>query len=699
MLQEVRHRLAVRALMSILHLSGPGLPVQIILNLCCLAGLLVASTAAAQQPARPQSQIITPLTAPSVGHEPVAEMKVPTISDASVDWSAVRAALADIDPTPLSDHANNAPAIDSLTRLNAETATIFPNITVSPIPVLLPFDTGVFLRDAAHGAAADVGAYFSGFNASRFFFPGPSGYDATLSLSPTESPGMGLTFARPVDVQISGSALLYELDGPVVSDGVPVPELETDFPGIRRVLLESHVRYTFARFGVPYVVSLMCFDGAKSAHRLSCREADKVAVRFLKALHVVGGMPQSKPPVSTIQTIDRPKADSPDFTYYAPGDILPGTGMHGQNGRADSTVYAKIRFPMAQAPAYANSQSFMNWGDCDHSGRVSLGGGDYRCSVNLWLLVPDESKNYAYPWRDNFCEHRYYYVGQCPAGLGHQGQDIRPASCHSRVNNDGRCAPYQHDVVAVRDGIVMRAPGDRALYLVVDSPGEHLRFRYLHMDPQMLDAAGMVSGRAVSEGEVIGAVGNYGRRAGGTTYHLHFDVQVPTRQGWVFVNPYMTLVAAYERLIGGRGHMISAPRASAAGDDHAAAPPMQDNALPDGKPVPNSAAMSTAKASPDANVAPNILAESPVEASPNPRSERNSERETAGAEHCKTRIVKGHRGRRCGPDAAARRAGATHAHSVRSVGRRVSHEGHGARHHGRDLRTRHARGTSRHGRA
>ncbi len=33
-------------------------------------------------------------------------------------------------------------------------------------------------------------------------------------------------------------------------------------------------------------------------------------------------------------------------------------------------------------------------------------------------------------------------------------------------------------------------------------------------------------------------------------------MQVPTKVGWVFVNPYMTLVAAYERLIGERGTEI-----------------------------------------------------------------------------------------------------------------------------------------------
>jgi hypothetical protein len=55
---------------------------------------------------------------------------------------------------------------------------------------------------------------------------------------------------------------------------------------------------------------------------------------------------------------------------------------------------------------------------------------------------------------------------------------------------------------------------------------------------------------------VIGKVGNFFRRERGTTYHLHFDLQVPTKYGWVFVNPYMTLVAAYERLIRGRGQEI-----------------------------------------------------------------------------------------------------------------------------------------------
>jgi hypothetical protein len=51
-------------------------------------------------------------------------------------------------------------------------------------------------------------------------------------------------------------------------------------------------------------------------------------------------------------------------------------------------------------------------------------------------------------------------------------------------------------------------------------------------------------------------VSNYLDRPNGTTRHLHFDVQVFTRDGWLWVNPYVTLVSAYERLIGGRGREV-----------------------------------------------------------------------------------------------------------------------------------------------
>ena len=494
-------------------------------------------------------------------------MTSPRIVAVDVDWNAARAAFASFDQQqPAAGEAADAAPADALVRLNDATAKIFPKAAASGVPVLLPFDTAAFLRDRAQSTAGDDNAHVSGFRAPTFFYPGPSGYDAAFLLPPEDQGDLHLTFAKPVNVQMTGSAVIYELDGPAADQSSPVPDLERDFPGIRRVLLENRLRYIFTRFGVPYFVSIACFDGAGSTRRLSCREADHVAVRFLKTLNLVGGAPQTETAKTALATIEQPEQTSPDFTYYAPGDILPGTGMHGHSGKPDTTVYSKIRFPMAHAPAYTNSQSFGSWGNCDLTGRVSLGGrgreAAYRCRVNAVPLFNDETKNYTYPWRDNFCEHRHWSVSQCPAGLGHQGEDIRPSSCKLRNEGADRCEPYQDQVVAVRDGVAWRETGDEALYLTTDTPGEHIRFRYLHMNPHMLDFAGMVSGHEVAEGEVLGPVGDYGKREGGTTYHLHFDMQVLTRQGWVFVNPYMTLVAAYERLIGGRGQVVAAPALS-----------------------------------------------------------------------------------------------------------------------------------------
>jgi murein DD-endopeptidase MepM/ murein hydrolase activator NlpD len=119
-----------------------------------------------------------------------------------------------------------------------------------------------------------------------------------------------------------------------------------------------------------------------------------------------------------------------------------------------------------------------------------------------------------------------------------------------------RCLPYQHDVVAPADSMILRARKDEALLFFVNTSNAHLRVRYMHMSPERMDAAGLLSGRRVTRGEDVGQVGNYNDFAGGTTYHLHFDLQVPTEVGWSLVNPYMTLVAAYEHLLGARGREI-----------------------------------------------------------------------------------------------------------------------------------------------
>src|SRR6266850_7745603 len=75
----------------------------------------------------------------------------------------------------------------------------------------------------------------------------------------------------------------------------------------------------------------------------------------------------------------------------------------------------------------------------------------------------------AYPWHDNFCERRSYYVGQCPGGFGHQGQDIRAADCNPKSEGEDRCSPRHNEVVAVRGGAILRAPAQEAVYLIVNT--------------------------------------------------------------------------------------------------------------------------------------------------------------------------------------------------------------------------------------
>ena len=476
------------------------------------------------------------------------EMRSPRLSTAEVDWAAALATLNDnpeLRMTALGAAPRWRPGISRtppriLARLNAAMSQRLPGVAQSPVPVLLPFDTDALLRDQAAATAADADQrYLSGFQASTFFYAGPSGYDAVFSLR-TEAVAefSDIKFSEPIDVLISASALLYELDDPTPAAGAPVPALEADFPGIRRLIHEHHLRYTFVRFGVPYIVSTACFDAGVSRYRMPpCRAADRVLTHFLRALRIAGGTPKARRLVQPLP-MERPAEMSPAFSYRSPGRLLPGTGFRGQGGRADSTVYSQIRFPLAEAPAFVNSQMFQ--------------------SRNRPLVAnQDAPPNYSYPWRDNFCERRGFPVGQCPAGHGHQGQDIRTLPCPPGPGGE-RCSA-DRALVAVRDGAILRRPKQEAVYLFVNTANEHIRFRYLHMLPRKMDEDNLLSGRRVHEGEVIAQVGNFHKKEGGTPYHLHFDVQVPTRDGWVFVNPYMTLVAAYERLIGGRGEQILDP--------------------------------------------------------------------------------------------------------------------------------------------
>jgi len=494
------------------------------------------------------------------------EFRTPAISAVHVEWRAVLDQLRseiNTQPAVASDFTfsgqRRLPASDprsapALVQLNAVTSQLFTGIGRSAVPVLLPFDTAAFLDARQNGAPASlsVARYQADFRPADLFDAGPAGYDAVFSLEPGAGDGMSpRIFAKPVEVQITGSILTYDIRDPLGGKGEPVKALSAQFPDLRRFIREGYVRYAFTRFGIPYVVSIQCLDSSPNPRRLACREAYPVAERFLKALRIAGGLP-SRPRVDIpSEMIERPVAASADFSYRPSGDIIVNSGSHKQGGRVDYTAYSQIRFPLENAPAFAHSQSFGTRRSNDKPPDELAGG------------------NTSYPWQDNFCEARSFGVGQCPSGFGHQGQDIRPGSCPAAAASNDHCDPRQQAVVAVRDGVLIRSLKQQAATLQVNTRNEHIRFRYMHMNPASMDADGVLSGRHVEEGEKIGVVSNYLDHPNGTTRHLHFDVQVFTRDGWLWVSPYVTLISAYERLIHGRGREIGPELASPPAMAHA----------------------------------------------------------------------------------------------------------------------------------
>jgi murein DD-endopeptidase MepM/ murein hydrolase activator NlpD len=487
----------------------------------------------------------------------------PAISVVRVDWRAALNQLrSELGAAPnvasnfTFSRGRRVPRFDprsmpALLQLNGMVSPIIAGIARSAVPVLLPLDTAAYIDARVNGAPADasLSRYQADFRPVDVFDAGPAGYDAVFSLSPDAGAGLPpRTFARPVEVQITGSLLTYDIVDPAGGKGEPVKSLASQYPDLRRFIREGYVRYAFTRFGVPYVVSIQCLDSAPRARRLACREAYPVAERFLKALHVTGGLP-SRPRLDIAPVVaERPSALSPDFSYRPTGDIIANSGARRRGGRADLTAYSQIRFPL-EAPAFIHSQSFGRRHSSDKSDQPSS----------------------LYPWRDNFCEARSFSVGQCASGFGHQGEDIRPGACLPQRQAAVGCDPKQQPIAAVRDGIVIRSVKQQAATLQVNTYNEHIRFRYMHMNPSLMDADGLLNGRHVAEGEKLGVVSNYLDHPNGTTRHLHFDVQVFTRDGWIWVNPYVTLISAYERLIHGRGHEVG-PEIAASPDIAHAAP-------------------------------------------------------------------------------------------------------------------------------
>ena len=221
----------------------------------------------------------------------------------------------------------------------------------------------------------------------------------------------------------------------------------------------------------------------------------------------------------------------PVFSYFPPGDLKADSGT----GAADPVVYSPdMVFPIKDAPAYLNSQVYSFGG-----GAV---GGD-QC----------DPLNFAYPWRDNFCERRTsnYSTPFCPTARVHLGQDIRvgdPAGCNSlrRLSAEERTL---YPVVAAEDGIISNV----GKYTVNVRAGGRI-YRYMHLNMAALEVS---LGEEVEAGQTIGYLSNDFNNVP-TTFHLHFEIKQNTAEhGWAYVSPYMSLVKAYERRQQGLGEEVS----------------------------------------------------------------------------------------------------------------------------------------------
>ena len=271
---------------------------------------------------------------------PAEEMKEPHISVVQADWNAAAASLTDRSDT----------AARTFAGLNKVSEPAFPGIARSSVPVLLPFDTEAFAKERAgdpdqpvEKAAESVDRFIrSDFRATKFFVPGPAGYDSAFALKLADVRELSdIRYADPVYVLFSGFSMTYQLDGPPLPEGEPVKSLQDAFPGIRRYLHESYIRYAFERYGATYVAAIYCLDTRPRAKILTCKQADRVMERFLRTLTLAGGGPtparQAAPPLQ----LDRPKEVSKDFSYFSPGFIIPSTGLKKDVGGApDYTVYA-----------------------------------------------------------------------------------------------------------------------------------------------------------------------------------------------------------------------------------------------------------------------------------------------------------------------------------------------------------------------
>ena len=326
------------------------------------------------------------------------EMKPPRLSYAKVDWAEAVAALAGIDELKplaiplMSRAAHSMPR--SLARLNNVMSPRFPGIATSPVPVLLPFDTAALLRDQAAGDRR---------RRRRPLFVRIPRHASSIRARPATTRRLRSSPPTSPNWPTTGSAIRsrcrFRAPRCFTSSTYRTRARASRCRRWRRNSPASAARSwsiicatRSSASASPTSCQSLCFDAGVPRFRMpTCRTADTIAVRFLRALQIAGGTPRQTPAAKPHGDRTARRASRTPSPTAAPAACLRDTGFRGNGGRADYTVYSQIRFPLAEAPAYAGSQMY-----------------------RLRNAVPGTVPGYSYPWRDNFCERRGFPVGAVP---------------------------------------------------------------------------------------------------------------------------------------------------------------------------------------------------------------------------------------------------------------------------------------------
>ena len=407
----------------------------------------------------------------------------------------------------------------------------FP-IEASAVPVLLPFDVEAY-RKAESRPSGDK-FVLGDFTATEFFHGGPGRFRRGVLAQPPEVPEFSdIAIRGPMYILFSGFRFTYALQGP------PLPQTPPSRSSRRSSRRPPDLARVRAAHDLRALRRDLCGRDLLPRRRgteriLSCPQAARIADRFVRALHLPAAtrmLSRSRRHRSSVRN-----ASTPDFAFLPPGSLIPGTGRKPDlGGQSDRTVYAKLRFPLPRRPpspirnpsttgATAISPAARPHGSQQgralrmQAERVSAGvqrsGG--REIINTRGAIISASI-------------AAFRSGSVPAARDIRARTSARASA-SRLNEGAdRCLANQQDAVAAGDGMILRPRTAGGV-----APVHQFDERACPAALSAHEAAG--AGRARDDdrparrrGEVLGQIGNYDEHERGTTYHLHFDMQVPTR--------------------------------------------------------------------------------------------------------------------------------------------------------------------------